>query len=493
MRYVHGMRGLVVVVLALLAASARADEPPLDDAPEVEMPAPELSPDEALGPVIQIESIEIRGNTATQDEIIRRALPIAPGDVLKSSDRRLRDARFKVLALGFFRDVQLTMRKGQARGFVVIEVDVVERGTFVLNKLWFGRSKLTPYWFGVDLGDRNLLGLGIAAGAGVIYAAPSSALGSREQWATELRISDSSLLGTRWGANGSLTLVHGSDTYRASGDDDDDDLANFRGLPYRRFGGRFGATYDVTALARLSGQLRIETVNADLPAMPTRVLADGTTEVVDLHLEPGESRIMTVGLGFDRDTRSDPILPHSGGRITTAVELSTTGLGSDYEFGTLFARYEHWWPLRSERHTIGIRAAGGLVIGDAPRFDRIFISDVNRMLAPRALGLILSSAPPIDILSTRDEKTTFGELGGHVNVEYAVQLFRGTGKRRVYGGDVFIGTGLWGIAQSSDLEIGDTGVWRALPIDLYIDAGVRIDTDLGIFELTIANALGRIR
>jgi len=144
-RYVHGMRGLVVVVLALLAASARADEPVAEDAPDVEMPAPALSPDEALGPVIQIESIEIRGNTATQDEIIRRALPIAPGDVLKASDRRLRDARFKVLALGFFRDVQLTMRKGQARGFVVIEVDVVERGTFVLNKLWFGHTKVAPY------------------------------------------------------------------------------------------------------------------------------------------------------------------------------------------------------------------------------------------------------------------------------------------------------------------------------------------------------------
>jgi hypothetical protein len=36
-------------------------------------------------------------------------------------------------------------------------------------------------------------------------------------------------------------------------------------------------------------------------------------------------------------------------------------------------------------------------------------------------------------------------------------------------------------------------VWRDLPVDLYIDAGVRVDTDLGIFELTVANALGRLR
>jgi len=33
----------------------------------------------------------------------------------------------------------------------------------------------------------------------------------------------------------------------------------------------------------------------------------------------------------------------------------------------------------------------------------------------------------------------------------------------------------------------------ALPIDLYADAGIRLDTDIGIFELTLANALGRVR
>jgi len=31
------------------------------------------------------------------------------------------------------------------------------------------------------------------------------------------------------------------------------------------------------------------------------------------------------------------------------------------------------------------------------------------------------------------------------------------------------------------------------PVDVYVDAGVRIDTDVGVFEVTIANALGRLR
>jgi outer membrane protein assembly factor BamA len=479
------MRGLAAFVLALLVTSAHGD----DAVP----PAGKVAADDELGPVILIERIVISGNTATQDDIIRRALPIAPGDIMHATDPRLRNARFKVLALGYFREVTLAMNKGTQRGNVVIEINVVERGTFVLNRLWFGSTRASPYWFGTDVGDRNLFGLGIAVGGGFIYAAGGSIEGSRDQWAGEIRLADGSLRGSRWGAHGSLTLVHGSDFYRVDGRPDNDDTDNFNAFPYRRFGGRWAATYDITALARLSITARIESISTELPSAPTRLLPDGRTVNVDLHLEPGESRVVTGGLGIDRDTRSDPILPHSGGRITAAVEVGTSALASDYDFATVFARYEHWWPLRDERHTLGLRLAGGVVIGNAPRFDRIHISDVNRMLTPRALGLVLSTASPLDILTTRDDKPTYGELGASANLEYAARLFRGSGRRRVYGGDFFVGAGLWGLAELTDVQSRDTGVWGSLPIDLYIDAGIRIDTDFGIFELTVANALGRLR
>ncbi|HTL33569.1 MAG TPA: BamA/TamA family outer membrane protein, partial [Kofleriaceae bacterium] len=410
-----------------------------------------------------------------------------------ATDKRLRNARFKVIALGFFRDVTFAMKKGSQRGNVIIEITVVERGTFVLNKLWFGRTTLSPYWAGVDLGERNLLGLGIAMGGAFIYAAEGGAQGGRDQWAGELRLSDGSLRGTRWGAQGSLTLVHGSEIYRVQGEPSDDSLDNFRAFPYRRFGGRFGATYDLTALARLGITGRIESIDTELPAAPTRTLIDGTVTDVDLHLEPGESRVITIGLSLDRDTRNDPILPHAGGRITAAFELGTSALASDYDFATLFARYEHWWPLHDEKHAIGMRLGGGVVTGYAPRFDRIYISDLNRMLTPRPLGLVLSSAAPLNFLSTRSEKPTYGEIGGIATVEYVMQLFRGIGKKRVYGGDIFVGVGLWGLAETGDYLLRDAAFWDSLPVDLYVDAGLRIDTDLGIFEFTFGNALGRLR
>ncbi len=504
------MRDRLAVIVALSAViahsrPARAQEPPPE--PPVTEPAPAPTPDvtpaaapaeplhedREFGPLILIESIEVVGNTATQTELIRRTLPIQVGDVLHASDKRLREARFKVLALGFFRDVTLAMRKGGERGQVILEVRVVERGTVVLNRLWFGRSNVSPYWLGADVSERNLLGLGVGVGMGFIFASKGDVEGGRNQWATELRASDPSLLGTRLGASASFTLVHGSEAYRITGDPQHVTADDLRAFSYRRIGARAGVTYDVTVLSRLSAGIRAESIAAALPVAPTLERPDGQVSAIDLHLEPGESRVVSGNLTFDRDTRPDPILPHAGGHVTVSAELGSSLLGGSYEFATLFGRYEHYWPLLGGKHVIGFKASGGVVIGGAPQFDRIHIADVNRMLTPRAMGLVLSAAAPLDILGTRSDKPTYGDIGGSANLEYAFELFRGSGKKRVYGGDLFFGAGLWGLGEQADLRARDASLYAALPIDIYVDAGVRIDTDVGVFEVTIANALGRLR
>jgi outer membrane protein insertion porin family len=451
-----------------------------------------LHEDDEFGPLIQIERIDITGNTATQTEIIERALPIGAGDVLHSSDRRLRDARFKVLALGFFRDVNLRIHKGSQRGQVIIEVNVIERGTVVLNRLWFGTTDVSPWWVGADLGERNLLGLGIAVGGGFIYARHGDLPGTRDQYAAELRAGVSSLRGTRWGTSWAATVVHGSEPFRTCAPTAADPRPQCA-FAYRRLGVRLGATYDVSALTTLSLGLRVEAIDAALPATPVRSLADGTPVAVDLHLDPDASRVVTASLGFDRDTRPDPILPHAGSLAVIAAELGTTLLGGSYDFATIFGRYDHYWPVMGEHHAFAVKLAGGIVVGDAPRFDRIHIADVDRMLTPRALGLVLSTAAPLAILGTRADKPAYGDLGGSATAEYVFQLFRGSGKQRVYGGDLFVGAGLWGLAERGDLRARDAGLFAALPIDIYADAGLRLDTDIGVFELTIANALWRLR
>ena len=84
--------------------------------------------------------------------------------------------------------------------------------------------------------------------------------------------------------------------------------------------------------------------------------------------------------------------------------------------------------------------------------------------------------------------------GGIATLEYVTKLFRGIGARkRVYGGDFFTAFGVWGLAETNDYLLRDTTLFRSLPLDLYVNAGLRVDTDLGRFEFSFANALGRLR
>ncbi|HET9624024.1 MAG TPA: BamA/TamA family outer membrane protein [Kofleriaceae bacterium] len=470
------------------------DGPSSGDEPASPSAGPPLPhEDNDFGPVVQIEGIDITGNTATQAEVIRRALRLKVGDVLHSTDKRLRDARYKVLALGFFRDVTMAVRKGSQRGQVVVEVKVVERGTITLNRLWFGTTALTPAWAGLDVGERNLFGTGIAVGGGFVYAHQSEAVpGGRDQWAGELRVAEPSVHGTPWGVSAAALFVHGSEPFRISGAPDDNNPGSQQAFPYNRMGLRFGATYAVSALTTLSVGARAEAISDRLPEAPTRRFTDGHVATINLHLLPGDSRVDTASFAFDRDTRPDPILPHAGSHLLLSAELGGAVLGGDYNFATLFGRYEHYWPILP-RHALAIKLAGGVVIGDADRFDRIHIADVDRMLTPRALGLVLSTAAPINFLGTKGDKPVYGDLGGSATLEYAINLFRGKGAYRFYGADVFFGGGLWGLAEQGDLRARDAGVVGSIPIDLYLDAGLRLDTDIGTFEITIGNALGRLR
>jgi len=471
------VRALIVAgILACAATAARAQ------------PAPE--PAQPIGAVITIESIEIVGNTSTQDDVIRAALPVVEGDTLRAGDKRLREARFKLLALGFFRDVTLGLRKGRERGGVVLTVTVVERGTVVLNRLWFGTSVTSPWWLGADVTERDFLGTGLAVGGGAVIAADNDAVaGARDQLAGELRIAHPHLLGTAYGIDGSFTWVHGSEPYRVSGEPDSRSPDDVHAFDFQRSVVRGGLTWRATALTHLAGGLRVDAIHADLPVAPTRTLPDGRSIGIDLFLRPGSSRVVAVDAAVDRDTRSDPVLPRSGTAFSAQVELGSSLLGGSYDFARLIARWERWWPV-AKHSAIAIRTAGGVVIGDAPRFERIHIADVDRLLSPRALGLTLSAQGSANLLGTGTADVSYGDVGGSAVIEFSHRLFRR--QDVVYGGDWFVGAGLWGLSTRDDLALRDRTVWRSLPIDAVLDAGIRVDTEVGIFELTIANGLGRL-
>ena len=127
--------------------------------------------DERFGPRYVIDDVLVRGNHKTQKSIIVAevaALGLVQGAVVDASDPRVEAARYRLLALGYFLDVRLSVTRGASRGGVVLVVEVEERGTIVINELFPSTSAATAFWGGADVSETNLLGHGINLGAGFV-------------------------------------------------------------------------------------------------------------------------------------------------------------------------------------------------------------------------------------------------------------------------------------------------------------------------------------
>ena len=74
-----------------------------------------------------VERIEIRGNTATRDYVIRREFDMAEGDAY--NQERVADAKRRLERLGYFSKVDITTQPGSAPDRVVLVVDVVDQST----------------------------------------------------------------------------------------------------------------------------------------------------------------------------------------------------------------------------------------------------------------------------------------------------------------------------------------------------------------------------
>ena len=181
-----------------------------------------------------------------------------------ASDTRVEAARFRLLSLGHFVDVRLSVQRGRRRGGVVLVVEVEERGALVINELYPSTSAATAFWGGADVSDTNFLGRGINLGGGVVASTKPIVLNAERGLGLRLH----GTIPERPGGVGlSATALYndGSEFYRVSGDDDDADPGRFTAVNTRRAGGVVGAKRTLTRAQRAGLDLRGESVDARLP------------------------------------------------------------------------------------------------------------------------------------------------------------------------------------------------------------------------------------
>jgi len=469
---------------ALRASVARAE----DEAPtpsEQDAAAAVAFPDERFGPRYVIDEVLVKGNHKTEKSIIVAevaALGLVQGAAVDASDPRVQAARYRLLALGYFLDVRLSVTRGASRGGVVLVVEVEERGTIVINELFPSTSAATAFWGGADVSETNFLGRGINLGAGFVASTTPHVMGAHRGLGLRVR-AVAPPIGGPYGLSLSATGLYtdGSEFFRVTGDDDDSDPRFFIASRVKRAGGVLGVGKDFRSRLHASVDFREEAISAVLP--------DGAPSDIDFMVKPGTSRLGAVTASVDLDTRSDPILPRSGMRVGLSLEAANGLFGSSYEYVKTVLEGSFYRPLPWGGHALGFHLLLGGIAGDAPYFDRFFIGDLNLLLPRRALGINFSTLPSRNLLDTSIAHHRYDQYAGRVLVEYAIPIWRRRGF--VYGGDGFVAVGLVGVGSPGDvIPPGESG-FHALPIDLTGDLGIRLDTYIGIFTISIANALSR--
>ena len=108
-------------------------------------------------PRVILERINVTGNTATLDKVIRRQFRAAEGDPF--SARSIRQTADRIRSLGFFESVDISARQGSTKDSVIVDISVKEKPT---GSVSLGGSYSTSSGFGLllEYAERNFLGRG---------------------------------------------------------------------------------------------------------------------------------------------------------------------------------------------------------------------------------------------------------------------------------------------------------------------------------------------
>lgn len=296
------------------------------------------------GRQVYFERINILGNTKTRDKVIRRELKAVEGELYSLG--ALKISRENLNRLGFFKEVNLTTKKGSADDKMDLNVQVEEgpTGTFSVGG---GYSTLDKFVGTVQISQSNLFGRGqrLILSAQLGSLSQYYNIGFTEPWLFDTRISA------------------GFDLYNTYREYDDYTVA--------RTGGAVRVGFPLFGLVRGYAAYKYERVKiSDVLDTASFIIQEsvGTTDT------------SAVSLSLRRDSRDHFFDPSKGSDNGIAVEYAGGPLGGD-NYYTKYDVNSAWFITPIWKLTFMGRARAGYIHGneghEIPLYERYRLGGIH--------------------------------------------------------------------------------------------------------------------
>ncbi|WP_341404176.1 outer membrane protein assembly factor BamA [Luteolibacter soli] len=406
----------------------------------------------------RVGRINIGGNTKTQDKVIRREMPLKPGDWFNSVE--LDTAKARLENLQYFSKVDVDSNDGRG-GYRDIDVLVEERRTGSVSA-GIGFSSIDSIVGFVNLEQTNF-----------DIKNPWSFTGGGQRFGMNLRLGSertdfSVSLVEPWFMDRQLSL--GTELFYK----DSQYYSDF--YNQTNAGASVFVRKPLGEKSSLKLEYRLENVSVDVegsvrtltnawltnnPTFP--VSAANPYPRPSLLDEDGSYIRSALGLNYVYDSRDAVIETRSGEKFDIGLQIAGTALGGDVDIYSLSLQGQKYWNLAwdSILSLNGELAFVDATSGEVPIFDRLFLGG-GRTLR----GFEFRDVGPRDIV-TGD--VLGGKSLGFLSTEYTVPIIDNVRAAVFY-----------------DMGFVNDGAWDPSPSDLYTDFGFGVRLKLPISPVPIA-------
>jgi outer membrane protein insertion porin family len=397
----------------------------------------------------RVGKVNVAGNTKTKDKVIRREIPLKPGDFFNSVELETTKARLDNLQ--YFSDVQVT-GSPSGGGYRDVDVLVEEKATGSVG-VGIGFSSIDSVVGFLTLEQTNF-----------DLFNPWNFTGGGQRFGMNLRLGSE-----RSEASISLTEPWFLDRQLALGGELFYKQSTYFSDFYEQTnaGGAISLRKPLGAKGSIRGELRVENVEIDSDISAANTFPGAPNGPSGANSELSQEKIggdflrAALGVNYIYDTRDSTVLPRSGHKVD--LGLTYAGFGGDVETITFSAQGQKYWNLKWDSI---VSLSGELAFvdgsGDIPIFERMFLGG-GRTLR----GFEFRDIGPRDVGYT--EEVYGGNSLGYVTLEYTVPIIE------TVRAAVFYDTGFV-----------NADSWDPSPEDIYSDVGVGIRLKLPISPLPLA-------